>query len=464
VKDELEALPPRSRGDVSPGRDDIPESAPPRRNIPWRRLAAGGAGLVVVVGLVGVAVHRPAPTAADRVAAVRDFIEDARHGHFAMSVLEDVPSRDEMFNRFEVDGDLSVPGRLRWNRTWGNARDETVISPDGVYERGGVDISTGDALDGSPRRWTFTSTAKAEARARDRYTPATYQTAAPLVSWLSPSDLSRMLGRLREPEWAGPGRAKVNAQLSLTDLLPGQDGDIAEILDDIEGGVTVELTAGPEGRLDRLLWKVTMTARPGSALADGTSSYGPFEDYGLTADVRFTRWGDAVDIAAPARERIDPTPSLDEDSLTGVDFVTLLVPRKLPAGFELASGSVAFDDVIEILDGVRQPDCSTATLSWEHRSAPKGPFDIVYVPATCVPGVFPVQSPGEPFQVGPYPGTITRPVDDYPFTGFELTVGDTRLNVISGLSEAETVAALSELVPLDLAAHPIQRNLPGTAS
>jgi hypothetical protein len=188
-----------------------------------------------------------------------------------------------------------------------------------------------------------------------------------------------------------------------------------------------ELAIASDGELRRL--KLTAT--------------GP--DERLEVTLTFERWNDKVKIEAPKRADLDPTPTLDEESVAEFNDVPLLQPAAIPEGWVL--------DFADVLSAEETPEgCDQVEVDYVDPLDEFAGFVYVYIfPTACASG-----APGdsEEFIAGPHRGFIGQDPTFATDVIAQLDVNGTTLQIISDLSKDQLAALFAELVPLDLASPP----------
>ncbi|MDQ3944115.1 MAG: hypothetical protein M3357_02965 [Actinomycetota bacterium] len=252
-----------------------------------------------------------------------------------------------------------------------------------------------------------------------------------------------------------------------------------------DGTVTIELTSGAGGRLERIVWRVESTQEvfEPSIGEDGTETSTRQMDSSVeTTDVRFSRWDEPVDLTPPAPVDVDPTPGIDEKALARFDKFSVPVPRHLPDGFYLVSASVIDGEFYAGEDplGIGAPVlCPTVNLSWgqtfedldlsDPAQLPVPHHLNLYASGTPCGGVVMMPPPGpgqtRPFVAGRHRGTIREehlpgPDSGGGFRTVSLVVNGAQLEFSSTLTDEELSRILADLVPFDLAAQNIYRQEP----
>lgn len=111
--------------------------------------------------------------------------------------------------RLGLDGDLVMPDRSRYVADYGDAAGETIVLPDGIFER-----QADSAADLAGRRWTYQgwdlSSPAMEPDADEHLEARVGDESAFAFGWVTktvaafePTDLRRVIGRLRSPERVG---------------------------------------------------------------------------------------------------------------------------------------------------------------------------------------------------------------------------------------------------------------------
>lgn len=412
-------------------------------------LFAGGlVGLVVVQG-------EDAPESADReLARAQAFVQRARTAHFVgtyESVIEEGKGGlgSTYSDRARASGALEVPYKSRWIDEAGDYVTETVVVEHGSYfreadERAGL----------GSEQWQYAPRAM---DAQDVHSVEEFEfSGAPFVasSFDSP-DLTAMLGAAKDPQRVRPGVIKASVDLS---EVPGAEAFPADEEFPMPK-VTVEVHSEDDGRLTRIVLYAEITI-PGF---DEEGEESGTDTERVKIDVQFSRWGEPVDIAAPPRREVDPTPMVDEDDIAAFTATPLLAPRTLPAGFELLTAEVYAEEDDEDLE-----ECAAVNLEYgngdeleafyaEPDDDYPATLDISLTAASCEYGE--ALEDGSPIRLGRQTGTIARGGgDEFEYaTTIEVVMGATRVTITSDLPEKVVVAAASDLVPLDLAAQPVHR-------
>ena len=454
-----------------------------RRSKLTKRLAAAITALAVIAGAVAFVLTRPGPpTPQKRLAALKAFVAEAKSVHVeATEQSADDPGRDGLGSSFssksKMTSDVRFPVSSRTVEDGGDYVFETIVLDKTTYSRG-ADTPAAlakeqwvrfDQKDPAPTPEAMPSPASLRMLGSSGMGAIRAQAAGLLSQGLGVgaamgepvTDISKLVALLKNPTKVDSDVIRV--ELSLHDLATAmsdkREADLPEaeqeMLDNLNGTVTIDLTSGPKGELDAM--KITV-ADKGEA--------GPDDDSTTTSDIRFTRWNEPVVVDAPADGAIDKTPAFDEEKIAAAPFA-VVAPRSVPSGFKLTSAS--FDE-----GKADEESCTTVSLYYvnpddEKRSSQEENFDapslsIDMTDANCTadngnsdnsdtPGA---EAP-KPIVIGGHKATISHYDDSDMGKGISVTmvVNGTELSVDSSLTEPQTIAALSNLVPLDFSKQPI---------
>jgi hypothetical protein len=409
------------------------------RALAW--MACGGVLVAAVAGFVAFSGGGRQQSPEDALRDIRRFVTAATSAHFAGTVVEHRESDGETEEfRSELEGDLAPgAGELRWRLDEDGWIREGLVAGSHFYQRG----FPGEPGAAAGTQWAYYSANVARGQRVVGYSEPTFLrdagAVAPFVSWLTPGELGGVIDLLQQPLRVDDDT--IRASLGLAEILGDFTGGAG--LRDIQGGLDIELTSGPDGRLEHLRWVIELRPRNGSDLGRDDRPYGPFEDYRLEADVRFSKWQEPAGIQAPPPALVDATPLMDEEALSEVDFVDIVAPRSLPDGFYLYLAGVVTPDGAEATGG-----CPAVHLGWgDIRTGP------VYGPEGTTP------PPSLDFELTPA-GCGAEPEED----ARVVELGGTRLVVRSALPDEFVDAAVSDLVPFSLAAQNVFRQEPPAAS
>jgi hypothetical protein len=168
----------------------------------------------------------------------------------------------------------------------------------------------------------------------------------------------------------------------------------------------------------------------------------------VTTTLHYSNWNEPQQIAAPPREQIDPTPSVDEEAIAAFKDAPLYMPRGIPDGWAFSAARVF--DADETTEG-----CREAMLGYENPNDPNaGYLEIYQFPLSCER---PMTGSGVvAFSPGGHAGTA-QTGDEGSFA--QIHVGKTVVQAETDLSLEDLGAVLETLVPLNLKQPPTE--LPG---
>lgn len=439
-----------------------------------RAVALWCALALVVAGVAGVvARHGEGHPPEAELARIRAFVKEAGAAHFTGTTRSEYGNGADEPGSTSIDvsrleGAFVLPDRLHLVDDSGGAVDETVLVPAGAYERG-ADDRAGLAT----AQWAFTPHGDAGrlplwAVSVDGGDGGYEAAGASLLGAVgSPFDVARLLDHLHGARRVSSG--VLEAQTTMRELLPaemvtemerlaGQDHGIDDAGSSptgmLDGRVTVRLVHAADGRLDEL---------------DVTEESGTGEDRSVDrTELRFSGWGDAVAVEAPARGDVDPTPGVDEDDLAAFAAFAPLAPAAPPAGMVLESAEASPEDAGE-------ETCAEVSLHYGPAQPPPAdgtPYhhvEISEVSDSCQwkdddAGFEPLAGQHSTVRVGPYQAEVSElriPGEHGPtLTSVKLTAGTVVVSAQSDLPVDQLVAALATLGPLDLAAQPVARREP----
>jgi hypothetical protein len=454
-------------------RDVVPA---PRSAPPWRRLVAVTAVLVVIVGLLASIVTRRNPDEpASELAGVVSFADGANTVHVDATVNVATFTDDGLgttYNtRWRLEGAIRFPNEAHLLVHTGDRVFQRILVGDDLYERSAVaeenlylnrwSQSTIDrsAIDADP------AAAPEEPETSDQRSQAWDLVSQGAGFGSELQRMRRVLARTGEPTRVSTNVIRI--ELGLPAFLDAYFADLAldeetlAELEKLEGSVTLDITSGPKGRLDRIVAKVDARSR-----ADGAR---PREGWQSTADVRFTEWGAPVEIAAPNMDPFPELPVIDLEGIARAQF-TVLAPKTVAPDLKLLEASYFVPED----RGLDEPDCDKVTLYYapeeEPASVEPGYSDLRFLNLDIASigcesddsrtnEAYLEKRAGAPsaYSVGPYRGTIAR--YDTPEAGrgvyIVLEVDGVEVFVDSTLSAEETTLALSELVAFDPRTQPI---------
>lgn len=418
-------------------------------------LAAG------IVGLIVVQSPDADPSPADELARAQRFVQRTGSAHFE-ATQESVEKDGEdglgstYTDRSRAVGVLEVAGRSQWIEEDGTFAIETLVLDDSVYYR---EADTRDEL--GREQWAFTPRSSAVGAAGP-IEEGDFASASMTMGAMDASHVIELLRAARKPTRVRAG--VIRAEVDVTKLEGFNDAFAFDDVDIPLPKMTVEIHSAPDGRLDQLSVETRMQypmfddEEADEATRDATSV--------TNTIIRFSRWGDPVGIAAPARSDVDPTPGIDEEAVAAFGATPLLAPRAIPNGFQLLSADVIDGDVedgecpevgLEYGDG-RLMDAYFADAGEE--AAYPATLSVTLTPVSCEDFYGAIdEADASPIRLGRRSGQIVRgDVSDEEFgLSIEVIVGATRVNIDSDLPENVVVAAASDLVPFDIAAQPVHR-------
>jgi hypothetical protein len=447
---------------------------PPRTSSRLHRALAGAIALLFAVSVLGLVLRSGSEAdAGAELAGVRSFLQSATTVRFEARIEDaEHPPEDGPGQTFttveEMGGELVMPDRFHAISDDGDLVSEMIVIGPDWYSREGDDrallakerwVKSTDAdLGGS----AIQMTAGVSGIGDMAYTALSN-------SWLNPlgpSDLRALVAGLEHPTRLSEGVLRAEMTLPAGPMRGGWFGYAPNTIQPPPPPkASAELTSGPGGRLDRLVITVTQA---GTADMDSSRT---------TADLHFRDWGGPIQVDAPGAGQIDPTPEFDEEAIAAVTAFEVLAPASLPPNLRLASGyhepadtddetcesvSLQWIDPIaaqrrsqqisSVLEAARaagrEPDFEA--MDEAMMAAPESDVDLSFSAASCE-DVF-AEEDGEPIAVGGVTGSIARPTGDFP-SGTSITFqrGRTRIQVHSGMSEAELVKLVARLVPFDMA-------------
>ena len=426
-----------------------------------RALVALTTGLFAA-GLIGlVVVHsdgdRP-PTPSEELARAQQFIQRARTAHFsgtAEMVTND--GKDGLgstyTHRSRISGELEIPFKSRWVDESGEYVVEGLVVENGTYFREADDRGALEA-----ERWVFTPRAMT-----DEEPPvegSDFAGAELLAMPFDAPDLSALLRAADVPVRVLPGVVKASIDVKKLDWIQ----EMYETADVPLPTIHIEVHSDQDGRLTRLL--LDEKAKYPVFEEDDDEPTGESESV-TKVDLQFSRWGEPVEIAAPSRAQVDPTPDIAEEDIAAFDAMPLLGLETLPSGFELVTAEVYAES-----DDEEFGECAEVDLEYGNGAELEAFYadpdedadypvtiDVTLTPAAC-DFYGSLEDEGDPIRLGRRSGTIVRSdPDDYEeyATAIEVIVGATRVTIESDLPERAVIAAASDLVPLDLATQPVHR-------
>jgi hypothetical protein len=303
------------------------------------------AGVVVAVVAV-VAVRKPARSPADELARIREFVAAAGTGRFegtSRSQSGEGPEEpgSTSIDVARIEGSFELPHRIRFLEDAGDYVSESILVDRAAYSRSGESRAEVEAapwayaeVPGERPAWSvggWTSHGVDEAGA------AALSTAYDVfAAFGGPFDLGQLLRRLGGVRRVSPG--VLETTMTVRDFFPPEvvqaiERDSAEEeieADFLDDPVTIRLVHAEDGRLDELV--VTAESDDGEERTVDRDS------------LRFSGWGEPVQIAAPSRAEVDATPGIDEEDLAAFRAFPILAPKPPPAGMLLESASISEEE------------------------------------------------------------------------------------------------------------------------
>lgn len=454
---ELKAFDPLEASDGGPGPTTPSARRFQRRK---RRLLVGLA--VALVGAAVVATPDSSRRADEQLAAIVTFVAEHPMARFSSEHREGPGDGSSLVSSLRNEGILHDGHWAHWT-TEGPLESETIQAPEGRYGR---EAFPGQAL--GERRWVFSS---AERTAGWTIAPAGEADFGGLLSLFAgpPLDaapdragLGELIGALASPQRVDGNTVRAILPLSALSADPA----FSDAILDGTGTVTVELTSGPGGRLDRMAW--TVKARR-LDLPAGSDCLPPFHHPTFNclehrATVIFSDWNQPVRaVVRPSPADIDSTPNIDEEALAAVETMTVVVPGRVPSDLVLVNGSA--DE-----GGDLSPGCETVHLDYRPAMVSDGnpPSNRHLTVSVFGPGcgaeAFPDPRRDDPIRTlraGSYRGSVlAEPWGGIGFWRVLISIDDAEVVLESNLDEAELVAAMASLAPLDLDTQPVVHHRP----
>jgi hypothetical protein len=329
---------------------------------------------------------------------------------------------------------LSLPGRSHWTEDQGDAAQETIVVPEGLFLR---EADTASALD--LEGWKQYPHPSNEL-------PLGGVPAGPVPPGASGPGIHVMVGQ------AGPVLSALGAPAEFTDVL-ARLTDLTRVSPRVIRGtvdmasvpglsqvpaplprVTIELATDTTGRLERLL----------------ATSTGTMADEAFTArnEMRFTQWSAPVDVSAPTGDAVDKTPDIDEEGLAAFSAAPILVPGNLPATSRLIDASVAEEGAA---GGCPEVDLTYGdpSQSLKNPDDVSSDINVTITPADCDQSAL---DGGDPVTIAGHSARIKhgKNTDDEYAVTVEVLVGATRMTVDSDLPDTEILGALRTIVAFDI--------------
>jgi hypothetical protein len=393
-------------------------------------ITAALAVVALAVGIVSVVQGGAPATPEERVADVVAFARRADMVEFTI----DYRVRRGGFNgavlaRTRSEGVVGSGDTARWRETDvldGGGTEETIVLPEVVYRRSGH-LWTAMAVEEADLELQAGSSAWA--------LPESVQ-ATPPFAWLRHGDFSRLVGSVGSVAAASDGTLLASRELA--DIYP-------VVPPGMVGQARIELTAGGNGRIDRLVLTVET---PRDTLTASGQNRIPYE---TVTDIHFTRWNRAATVTAPPLSEVDRTPQIDEARIADVSW-PLMAPTVLPEGFRLDAATFLDRPCEGVMLEYHGPP---TTVNYGEGDLITGSPSLSITQRPCAEELSDdVFGPEMPFSAGPYAGVIRRHRHE-PRAQVRLRIDGTVLVADSTLDDAALNAALASLGPLDFAAQPV---------
>lgn len=447
--------------------------------------------VAVVVTLLGgvlalVMSREGEPTPTEALAEVREFVKDARTATFvATSESTSAPKSGDVghssTSRSRATGQVQLPDRAHVVSDDGDYASEIIVVGNEHFMREADNVA---ALAGERwERWTFGEDDKADGG------PSAYLggpgglavgTAAEFLSAFGPGasmDLDELFEKLKDPERLDDRRIRATAKLA--DLVPeevkreieelrakieaeakehGEDPESDDegfeaALPSLDGTLTATIEYGDDGRLDVLTF-------------DFEQDMG--DDRSIDREeIRFADWGKPFTIEPPAGDQVDRTPHIDEDLLAQAQSrFTVYAPSAPPAGWELQSLTVEeHDDEIETCEsvdlGYTPADVDPRDYDGEDEEPPALALSSMASSCEWLADSLPDMEDARRVRIGPWTGRLIEITsEDFISPLLDgltvvITIGGTTVMASSNLPEAQFLAVLRTLAPIDLAKQPV---------
>lgn len=433
---------------------------------------AVGVAVVLIGALVGLLLSRDEkePTPTEVLAEVHEFVDEARTATF-VSTAEHTFSPESgdglghsSTSRSRATGQFQLPDRAHVVVDEGDWAHEYVVNGKERYDR------TAEGVAGlAAEKWVRWTVSDAPPdTAVDFGGPAGSAASFLAMFGEDMADFTELFDKLKNPERIAPNR--VRASVPLADVVPDEVKQMIErfrqqiaeegdedgaMLPSFDGTLTVTVDYGAEGRLDVLLLEVDQDEGDDRAVDK--------------EEIRFADWGQAVTILVPGVDQIDATPHIEEELLAAAQQRFTVFAPTPPAGWKLQSATVeeadAESESCESVDLQYGPgDVDVQSFDFEEGEEPPM-LTVSSTEPSCqwaddyVPEL---ESPRR-VRVGGVTAQVGALAEDEYYGFFSegsaavLTLQGTPVVVATNLSEAELVAALRSLAPLDLSKQPIAR-------
>ena len=389
-----------------------------RRTLPrWMVLAVlfTAVGLTAA-GLTVLLTRDDEATPQELLEAARTSADAAKNVSFTGRLRiesEDPEEGGSFIDRVTIKGSARLPNNARYTVEGSGFASEVIALGEVFYTRDAEKASDLEA-----KKWAETDLGEDDARSgviRD-------EGGAGEADLADPVGLLRTLHAATDPVLVR--RSKQSTTIRATvDPKRAYSADLAGEVT----SATIELTLRDEKQIDRAV----LTAK-----GDGGS---------VTADYEFADWGKPVDVAAPSRADLDPTPGLEEEDIAAYKRAKLYQPRGIPAGWVLdAAGVLPREVTVE--------DCEQVEIDYIDPDDPDAGYLTLYqLPKSCADLDAPRGS--QPFRAGRYLGFVE---EDAGGALAQIVVGETVVQAETDLPVDGLARILADLIPLDLAVEPIE--------
>jgi hypothetical protein len=445
-----------------------------------QRVLVVGVAALLLAGVTGLLVVRKgerSPTEA--LARVRAFVQAQKTATFTgTSESTFAPTSDDVGHtsttRARFNGEIRLPGEAHIVFDSGDFASEVLLVDGTSYARS---ADSRAELDGEQWvKWEQEGeddedeedTAAAGPGVVTSFGGPASRAAADAMGFISasgpgsPVELDALFAELAEPERLAPNR--IRAEVPLRDLVPEEaqrrlddareDAEDKEGFDDwLDGTLAVTIDYGPDGRLDVLVFDTEHDIE-----GERSTEHQEF---------RFADWGKPVTFAAPAQDKVDATPHIDEQGLAQAQGrFTVLAPTTPPAGWVLQS--LTFDErdseietcaVVELIytaADLPEPDQETDEDDEELPEPPMITVASVEPDCPWLEDSLPDLSEARTVRIGSWSAKATENTEDNYFSWLEEGVTfvfeahGTRVAAAGNLPEAEVVRVLRTLAPIDL--------------
>jgi hypothetical protein len=460
----------------------VPERRRSRRRFV---LTAATVCAVLCAAIAAVLLRHGGLSANETLQRVRAFVAHAGNANFSgTSKSESGQGSDEpgstSIDTSKVEGSFQLPDRIHWVEDDGSSVDEFVRVGDASYNRSGDNRAAMQA-----EQWVYDKVPPSASGGGSHLTIGSsgdnaLSTASDFLNVAGEGlDLPDLLSRLHDVRAVSSKVLEVHAKMR--DLLPPRQVELMEQqlqqmaarqaqapdstepglhmdssdADFLESSVVMRLVHADDGRLDELTFR---------------DEYGTGEDHTVDdTSMKFTNWGTAAAVVAPAPGDVDPTPGIEEAKVGAFTAFPVLALSSPPEGTLLSTLDVSTPSADE-----GPHACSSAEVSYRgpttsDTAAPTPSLQIHESPASCAAerkglSLEPAATT-EAVDIGQYKGQVTQlhppaAPANIPFTEISFTVDGVAVDATTTLPLDEALAALASIGPLDLSKQPIETHLP----